>query len=84
MPLFTVPKEAKEFWGAEYLNPKGTLSLSSAMLRIETYVRVHGLVSEDGQSFKLDDVLKRIFSTDKPQATYNDLCSLLAPHAISL
>ena len=84
MPLFNVPKEAKEFWGAEYLNPKGTLSLSSALLRIETYVRVHGLVSEDGQTFKLDDVLKRIFSTDKPSASFHDLSSLLAPYAASV
>lgn len=84
MPIFSIPKTDREFWGAEYLNPNGLLSLSSALLRIETYVRVHNLLREDGQSFKMDDVLKSVLATDKPCATYDQIPDLLAPRAVSV
>ena len=82
MPIFSIPKADKEFWGAEYLTPKGHLSLDCAILRIEIYTRVNSLNREDGQSFRLDDVLKHILGTDKPYATYGEIEELLAPHAI--
>jgi hypothetical protein len=76
--LFNVPKEYKEFWGSEFLTPKGKLSISSAVMRIETYVRVHGLLCDDGQTFKLDETLKTVLNTDVERATYNKIQVFLA------
>ncbi len=84
MPIFSIPKTDREFWGAEYLNPNGLLSLSSALLRIETYVRVNNLLREDGQSFRLDDVLKHVLGTDKVCATYDQIPEFLSHRAISV
>lgn len=80
--LFNVPKEYKEFWGAEFLTPKGKLSVSSAVMRIETYVRVNGLLCDDGQTFRLDETLKAVLNTSRQRATYTDIQDLLSPLAI--
>lgn len=82
--LFNVPSEYKEFWGAEFLTPKGKLAVSCAVMRIETYVRVNGLLCEDGHTFKLDDTLKAVLNTDRLRATYSDIQDLLSPMAVSI
>jgi hypothetical protein len=78
LQVFKIPKETKEFWGAEYLNPKGTLSLDSALLRLETYVRVHGLSCENGDAFKTDEVLKSILRTQRNIIPYAEIHEFLA------
>jgi hypothetical protein len=76
--LFQIPKEQKEFWGAEYLTPKGLLSVTSAVMRIETYARVNGLLCEDPAYFKLDETLKTIFKTTSGREGFASMADLLS------
>jgi hypothetical protein len=63
---FKTPKKiAKNFFGGEYINPKGQIPPSVAFDYIVKYLRRKNLIAENGR-ITLDDNLTRIFDRGEP------------------
>jgi hypothetical protein len=63
--LFKVPKEAKDFWGSEYLNADGFITLESAQHRLTKYAIVHSLLLPYEMGFTTNEELRSVLKCDK-------------------
>lgn len=75
---FTIPKEDKEFWGNEFLTPKGHLTLDSAIYRIQLYVAQYNLKTDQDEVFLTDEIICKVLGTNQRRLSYTSLSSLLA------
>ena len=73
---YTVPKSEKEFWGAEYMNPKGEITNDMVMVRIKNHVKFNSLKADD-TTFHTDDILQKILKTNNLVVTYSEIIHLL-------
>ncbi len=75
MTTYTVPKEDRMFWGAEFMNANGVIIKSIAQYRLELHIKQNGLKTERG--FNTDEELCQILKTDKSHLTMDEALSLL-------
>lgn len=75
--LFKIPKETKEFWGVEYLNKDGFISLDSAQLRLTAYAKLNSLLLPYGMGFSTNEELRTVLKNDKSTIYFTELVVVL-------
>lgn len=75
--LFKVPKETKSFWGPEYLNPDGCITVDSAEHRLRKYAIVHSLLLPYAIGFTTNEELRSVLKCDKTDIYFAELPDLL-------
>lgn len=75
--LFKIPKETKGFWGAEYLNKDGFITLDSAQLRLTVYAKVNSLLLPYGMGFSTNEELRTVLKNDKTTIYFTELSVIL-------
>jgi hypothetical protein len=73
---YTVPKSEMDFWGAEYVNPKGQITHDMILQRIKNHVKFNALQT-DGLKFQTDESLQRVLKTSDQVVNYSDILPLL-------
>lgn len=77
--LFKVPRETKDFWGVEFLNKNGFITLESAQERLTAYAKVNSLLLPYGMGFSTNEELRTVLKNDKNTIYFSELaCVLLA------
>jgi hypothetical protein len=74
---FKVPKETKDFWGVEYLNKDGFITLESAQERLTTYACTYSLLLPYDLGFTTNEELRSILKTDKSTLYFTELSVVL-------
>jgi hypothetical protein len=75
---FKVPKDTRDFWGAEFLNKDSFITVEGAMDRLTTYVKVHSLLLPYNTGFHTNEELRNILRTDKTTIYFTELVVVLA------
>jgi hypothetical protein len=75
--LYKIPKETKEFWGAEYLNKEGFITEESAQHRLTRYAIVHSLLLPFAIGFSTNEELRCVLKCDKTDIYFAELPELL-------
>lgn len=75
--LFKIPKETKGFWGVEYLNKDGFITLDSACLRLTVYAKVNSLLLPYGMGFNTNEELRTVLKNDKTTIYFTELAVVL-------
>jgi hypothetical protein len=75
-PVLRVPTAPfKGLCGPEWLTPKGLISVKGAYQFLVNYVKVHGLLNENGL-VTMDEAMLRVFGSQSPKLIHQ--CDLLA------
>jgi len=75
--LFKIPKGTKEFWGSEYLNKDGFITLDSAQLRLIAYAKMYSLLLPYGMGFNTNEELRNVLKNDKTTIYFTELAVVL-------
>lgn len=73
--LYKFPKESKDFWGAEYLNPKGEITYRMVRQRLFQYALHWQRLLDDG--IKLDEDVMELLHVDSALLRWVDLPAAL-------
>ena len=75
--LYKIPKETKEFWGAEYLNKEGFITEESAQHRLSRYAIKHSLRLPYALGFTTNDELRSVLKCDQTDIYFAELPDIL-------
>lgn len=75
--LFKIPKGTREFWGSEYLNIDGFITLDSAQLRLIAYAKMYSLLLPYGMGFNTNEELRNVLKNDKTTIYFTELAVVL-------
>ncbi len=74
---FKVPKDTKDFWGVEYLDKQGRITLENAQTRLVAYCKQMNLMLASRYGFATDELLRVVFNTDRTTIYFTELSFVL-------
>lgn len=75
--LFKIPNGTNEFWGSEYLDKDGFITLESAQLRLIAYAKMYSLLLPYGMGFNTNEELRNVLNNDKTTIYFTELAVVL-------